>query len=46
MLLTSPQPNRVEVVEGGLSGIPNGLERLFRGDLNGSKLIVRPQETA
>ncbi|KZP06130.1 GroES-like protein, partial [Athelia psychrophila] len=40
------QPNRVEVLPGGLGGIVGGLDRLREGKVSGAKLIVRPQETA
>ena len=40
------QPNRVEVVPGGLAGIPAGLERLKNGSVSALKLVVHPQETA
>ncbi|KZP13848.1 GroES-like protein [Athelia psychrophila] len=40
------QPNRVELLPGGLSGIVAGLERLREGKVSGAKLVVRPQETA
>ena len=40
------QPNRVEVLPGGLACIPEGLERLKNGEVSGKKLIVRPHETA
>ncbi|KAI0715793.1 GroES-like protein [Cerioporus squamosus] len=38
-------PNRVEVLEGGLNGIPGGLERLKANQVSGVKLVVRPPET-
>ena len=39
------QPNRVEIVPGGLAGIPEALKR-FEGDqVSGRKLIARPEET-
>lgn len=40
------QPNRVEVLPGGLAGIPAGLERLEKDLVSGVKLVVRPQDTA
>ncbi|KZP06120.1 GroES-like protein [Athelia psychrophila] len=40
------QPNRVEILPGGLGGIVGGLDRLHEGKVSGAKLIVRPQETA
>ncbi|KAI0752539.1 GroES-like protein [Daedaleopsis nitida] len=39
-------PNRVEVLPGGLAGIPEGCARMRDGRVSGTKLIVRPQETA
>lgn len=39
------QPNNVEVVPGGLAGIPDALERVKRGDVRGRKLVAHPQET-
>ncbi|KAI5120694.1 hypothetical protein M0805_007657, partial [Coniferiporia weirii] len=41
----SIQPNRVEILPGGLAGIPDGLERLRQGKVSGVKLVARPQET-
>ncbi|TBU29361.1 GroES-like protein [Dichomitus squalens] len=38
-------PNRVEMVPGGFTGIPVGLERLHKGEVSGLKLVVRPAET-
>ncbi|KAH9830269.1 chaperonin 10-like protein [Rhodofomes roseus] len=40
------KPNRVEVLPGGLEGIPEGLERLRTDRVSGVKLVARPQETA
>ncbi|CCM02785.1 uncharacterized protein FIBRA_04894 [Fibroporia radiculosa] len=40
------QPNRVEVLPGGLEGIVSGLDRLQNDNVSGAKLVVRPQETA
>ena len=40
------QPNQVEVVPGGLAGIPVGLDRLKQNNVSGKKLVVHPQETA
>ncbi len=45
-MLTSAQPNKVEVLPGGLAGIPDGLARLEAFKVSGTKLIARPQETA
>jgi len=39
------QPNKVEVVPGGLRGIVGDLERLQADQISGMKLVVRPQET-
>ncbi|KAI0749262.1 GroES-like protein [Daedaleopsis nitida] len=38
-------PNKVEVLPGGLAGIPDGLERLKQNKVSGTKLVARPQET-
>lgn len=40
------QPNRVEVIPGGLGGIRAGLDRLKNDTVSGVKLVVRSQETA
>jgi hypothetical protein len=40
------QPNRVEVVPGGLGGIETGLKKLAENKVSGKKLVVRVQETA
>jgi hypothetical protein len=40
------QPNPVEVLPGGLSGIVDGLERMRANQVSGKKLVVKPQETA
>ncbi|EMD40145.1 hypothetical protein CERSUDRAFT_133008, partial [Gelatoporia subvermispora B] len=39
------KPMRVEVLPGGLSGVPHGLERLKNDQVSASKLVVHPQET-
>ncbi|PIL35339.1 hypothetical protein GSI_02064 [Ganoderma sinense ZZ0214-1] len=39
-------PNKVEILPGGLAGIPGGLDRLEAFKVSGTKLIARPQETA
>ena len=39
------QPNRVEVVPGGLAAIPAGLKRLEKNEVSGAKLVVHPQES-
>ncbi|KAI0351756.1 GroES-like protein [Trametes cingulata] len=39
-------PNRVEVLPGGLAGIPEGLNRLKENKVSAAKLVVHPQETA
>ncbi|GBE88096.1 Zinc-type alcohol dehydrogenase-like protein [Sparassis crispa] len=40
------RPNRVEVLPDGLTGIPDGLERIKNNQVSAVKLIARPQETA
>jgi len=40
------QPNRVDVISGGLKGIGSGLEKFDGGQIDGVKLVARPQETA
>ncbi|KAF9002308.1 chaperonin 10-like protein [Cyathus striatus] len=39
-------PNKIEVVPGGLAGIPEGLKRLENDQVSGFKLVVHPDETA
>ncbi|KIY65798.1 GroES-like protein [Cylindrobasidium torrendii FP15055 ss-10] len=39
------QPNRLEVVPGGLRGVLPGLKRLENNMVSGYKLVVHPQET-
>ena len=39
------QPNNVEILPGGLAGIPEGLARLEAFKVSATKLIARPQET-
>ncbi|KAF9232956.1 chaperonin 10-like protein [Melanogaster broomeanus] len=39
------QPNQVEPVAGGLKGISSALERFGGGQIDGVKLVARPQET-
>ncbi|KAI0366170.1 GroES-like protein [Pilatotrama ljubarskyi] len=39
-------PNRVEVLPGGLAGIPDGLERLKGNRVSATKLVAHPHETA
>ncbi|KAI0794255.1 GroES-like protein [Fomes fomentarius] len=39
-------PNRVEVLPGGLAGVLEGTDRMKNGMVSGTKLVVRPQETA
>lgn len=39
------QPNHVEVIPGGLAGIPVGLEKFKNGQVHALKLTVHPQET-
>ncbi|EIW57181.1 GroES-like protein [Trametes versicolor FP-101664 SS1] len=38
-------PNRVEVLPNGLAGIIDGLERMKKDQVSGTKLVARPQET-
>ena len=38
------QPNRVEVISGGLDGIAGGLERLKNDQVHAVKLVVRPHD--
>ncbi|KAI0642025.1 GroES-like protein [Trametes meyenii] len=40
------KPNRPEVLPGGLHAVSGGLDRLRRNQVSGTKLVVRPQETA
>lgn len=40
----SIKPNRVEVLKGGLSAIPDGLERMAENKVSGVKLVVHPWE--
>ncbi|OCH88659.1 GroES-like protein [Obba rivulosa] len=40
------KPMRVEVLPGGLGGVPEGLERLKHDKVSALKLVVHPQETA
>ena len=40
------QPNRTEVLAGGLNAIAGGLERLKNKQVSGIKLVVLPQDTA
>ena len=44
--MASLQPNHVEVLPGGLAGIPEGLKRLEEGRVSAAKLVAHPQETA
>ena len=46
MLIGLEQTMRVEVLEGGLAGIPAGLERIQAKQVSGMKLVALPQETA
>ncbi|KAI0707058.1 GroES-like protein [Earliella scabrosa] len=39
------KPNKVEILPGGLAGIPDGLARLEANQVSGTKLIARPQDT-
>ncbi|KAH9921188.1 NAD(P)-binding protein [Epithele typhae] len=38
--------NKVELLPGGLSGIPDGLRRMKENKVSGMKLVALPQETA
>ncbi|OCH90884.1 NAD(P)-binding protein, partial [Obba rivulosa] len=40
------RPTRVEVLPGGLAGVPKGLELLKNDQVSAAKLVVHPQETA
>jgi hypothetical protein len=40
-----PQPNRVEVLPGGLQGIPDGLTKLQKGEVRAAKLVAHPLES-
>ncbi|KIM59437.1 hypothetical protein SCLCIDRAFT_126262 [Scleroderma citrinum Foug A] len=39
------KPNKFEVLPGGLHDVPEGLERMRRGEVSGVKLTAHPQET-
>ncbi|KAF8577407.1 GroES-like protein [Ramaria rubella] len=39
------KPNRVDVLPGGLAGIPAGLKRMEENKVSGVKLVARPHET-
>ncbi|KAF9812138.1 hypothetical protein IEO21_06371 [Rhodonia placenta] len=39
------QPNRVEILPGGLNGIVGGLEKMKHNAVSGVKLVARPLET-
>lgn len=39
------KPSKVEVLPGGLSGIPEGLERLAAKKISGAKMVVRLADT-
>ena len=41
---SATQPNRVEILPGGLNGIVDGLERLRHNQVSGVKLVAHPQE--
>jgi len=40
------QPNKVEVLSGGLNGIAGGLKMMENNQVSGVKLVARPDETA
>ncbi|RXW13581.1 hypothetical protein EST38_g12274 [Candolleomyces aberdarensis] len=42
----SIQPARIEVLPGGFSAIPEGLDRIFNGQVSGVKLVIHPEDTA
>ncbi|KAJ2921927.1 hypothetical protein H1R20_g15167, partial [Candolleomyces eurysporus] len=42
----SIQPARIEVLPGGLSAIPEGLDRIFNGQVSAIKLVIHPEDTA
>lgn len=44
-LIICQKPNQIEVLPGGLEGIPAGLKRLEAGDVSRVKFIARPQDT-
>ncbi|KAJ3538749.1 hypothetical protein NM688_g6476 [Phlebia brevispora] len=39
------KPNNIEVIPGGLAGIPTGLQKLKDGEVSAKKLVVHPTET-
>ncbi|KAA1477140.1 GroES-like protein [Dentipellis sp. KUC8613] len=39
------KPNKVELVEGGLAGLPKAVERVGKRDVSAVKLVARPQQT-
>ncbi|KAF5359794.1 hypothetical protein D9756_003555 [Leucocoprinus leucothites] len=39
------QPNKVDLLPGGLSGIVEGLRKMENNQVSGVKLVVRPEET-
>ena len=39
------KPNKVELIAGGLKGIPTALERIVSGKVSGVKVVARPWET-
>jgi len=40
------KPKNVEILPGGLEAVQAGFDRMERGDVSMSKLVLRPQETA
>ncbi|KAF9527423.1 GroES-like protein [Crepidotus variabilis] len=40
------KPNRLEVLDGGLNAVYEGIKRLENNQVSGVKLVVNPQETA
>lgn len=43
--MLNQQPNKVEVLPGGLAGIDGGLERLYTKTVSGLKLVAHPRDT-
>jgi hypothetical protein len=40
------QPNKVEVLQGGLSAVQQGVDRIKTGKVSGVKLVVRVGDAA
>lgn len=45
-LIFELQANNVEVLPGGLAGIPGGLAKMEANQVSSLKLVARPHETA